>query len=163
MEILDRVVTNSNICKVQVAFNGVSSASVIEGWQPFYNTVYNNTDFKKIYTSLSSIDFEEESIDSPAGVAYAQKIIFRFPMNDPQRATRIALMQKIKFVKLSHTNGLDLTVGRNDYNQNTLPKIKIKTNKKLCEVSVESKSISPSGFTPSINAFELPSFIPMGL
>ena len=127
MKLLDRVTTNSNICKVQLSFTGLAQASIIEGWQPFYNSTFLELDFKKTYAALSSIDFEEESTETAAGVAYDQKVVFRFPMNDPQRAQRIALMQKIKFVKLSHTNGLDLVVGRNDYNQNTPPKIKIKT------------------------------------
>jgi hypothetical protein len=160
MEILDRVVTNSNICKVQLAFNGVSKASIITGWQPFYNSTFQDADFKKAYASLSSIDFEEESIQSSAGTSYAQKVVFRFPMNDKKRAERIALMQKIKFVKLTHTNGLDLIVGRNDYNQNARPKVKIQTNRKLCEVTVECKSIFPSGFSPSL-IYGLPTYIPL--
>lgn len=163
MEILDRVISNSNICKVYLAFSGASQASILAGWQPFYNSTFQNSDFNKTYASLSSIDFEEASINSPAGTSYDQKVVFRFPKNDSHRAERIALMQKIKFVKLSFSNGLDLVVGRNDYNQNTAPRIKIKTNKKLCEVSVECKSIFPSGHTPSEAQFGLPTLIPVGL
>lgn len=163
MEILDRVTTSSNICKVQVAFNGISSASVIQGWQPFYNTLFTNAVFSKTYASLSSIDFEEQSIEAPAGTFYAQKVIFRFPMNDSQRPERIALMMQIKFVKLSHTNGLELIIGRNDYTQNAVPIVKIKTNKKVCEVSIETKSIFPSGFSPSTDIYALPTLIPVEL
>lgn len=160
MEILDRVTTNSNICRVQLAFSGIANASVVQGWQPFYNSTLLSGTFQKTYASLSSINFEEESIESAAGTSYIQKVVFRFPMNDPKRAERLALMQKIKFVKLTHTNGLELVVGRNDYNQNTPPIIKIQTNKKLCEVSVETKSIFPSGFLPSL-IYGLPTFIPL--
>lgn len=159
MDILDRVTTSSNICKVQLSFSGVANASIIEGWQPFYNSTFTDANFAKTYASLSSIDFEEESATSPAGVSYNQKVMFRFPKNDKNRANRIALMQKIKFVKLVFSNGLHLVIGRNDYNQNARPQVKIRTNKKLCEVSVECQSIFPSGFTPGL-VFGLPTLIP---
>lgn len=150
MDILDRVTTSSNICKVHLAFSGVASPSVIQGWQPFYNTLFTDAVFNKTYASLSSIDFDETESESPAGPFYTQLISFRFPVTDKHRAERIALLRKIKFVKLSFTNGLDLVVGRNDFTQNARPSIKVKTNAKLCEVTIECKSTFPAAYTPSV-------------
>jgi hypothetical protein len=132
-----------------VAFSGVAHASAIQDWQPFYNSVITAGDFTDAYASLSSIDFDEESTNVAAGCYYTQKVTFRFPKNDSRRSERIALMKKIKFVKLSFSDGLELLIGRNDYIQNARPKIKIKTNKMLCEVSIESKSITPAGHLQS--------------
>lgn len=70
-------------------------------------------------------------------------------------------MQKIKFVKLNLNNGLSIVVGRNDFNQNKAPDVKIKTNEQLCEVEIESQSIFPSGLTPNFDRFGLPVFIPL--
>lgn len=146
MEILDRVTSRSNICNVQLSFTGLAKASITSGWQPFYNSSFEEADFQKAYATLSSIDYEEESNTTSAGTSYNQKVIFRFPMHDAKRAERIALMQKIKFVKLSFSNKIDIVLGRNDHNQNTKPRVKIKTNSRICEVAVESQSIFPSGF-----------------
>jgi hypothetical protein len=163
MQLLDKVRSSSNICSIELSFDSVSVPSIIAGWQPFYNSIFENNDFKKAYASLSSIDFQEESQESIAGVSYEQKVSFRFPSTDLHRAERIALLQKIKFVKLKLTNGLDIIVGRNDFNQNTKPKVKVKMNQKVCEVNIESHSIFPSGYMPNLNAYGLPAFIPVTL
>ncbi|MFY0481442.1 hypothetical protein ACI6PS_02455 [Flavobacterium sp. PLA-1-15] len=162
MGILDKVKTRSNICSVEIAFSGTSIPSAIEGWQPFYNSTFEDTDFEKIYSTLSTLDFAEESVESAAGDSYKQKIVFRFPATDQYRAERLVLLKKTKFVKLNLTSGLSIVVGRNDFFQNTAPKITIKTDHHLCEVSIESSSITPSGYVPSAS-FGLPSLIPVEL
>lgn len=164
MSLLDKVFTNVNLCEVQVAFSGVPVASVIEGWQPFYNSTFENADFQKAYASLSSIDFKEQSQESKAGSFYKQQISFRFPNSDQFRADRIALFQKLKFIKLKQTNGLEIVIGRNDYFQNAKPKIVSKQNHQLCEIEVTVNSIFPSGYTPGQNfSFGLPTLIPLTL
>lgn len=160
---LDRIRTNANICSVEIAFNGISVPSALEGWQPFYNSTFKDADFTEAYATITTLDFAEESNESPAGTSYKQKVTFRFPSNDKNRAKRIALLQKTKFVKLNLSEGQSIVIGRNDYNQNTAPKIGIKTNHHLCEISIESTSIFPSGFVPSTNTYGLPSFIPLEL
>ena len=158
---LDRIRTNANICSVEIAFNGISVPSALEGWQPFYNSTFQESDFTEAYATITSLEFAEESNDSPAGTSYKQKVVFRFPANDKFRSERIALLQKTKFVKLNLSEGQSVTIGRNDFNQNKAPTIGIKTNHHFCEISIESSSIFPSGFTPSSNTFGLPTFIPL--
>lgn len=161
MQLLDKVLSNVHLCGVELSFDATAIPSVIAGWQPFYNSTFENYDFKKAYASLSSIDFSEESAESNPGISYKQKVTFRFPNSDSQRSKRINLLGKVKFIKLKQTNGLDIVFGRNDFNQNAKPKMKIKQNEQICEVSFETSSIFPSGYTPNFNAFGLPVFIPL--
>lgn len=163
MHLLDRVKVNPNICGVELAFNGALVPATIPDWQQFYNSIGFELDFAKIYVGLGSVNFEEESDESAAGISYRQKISIRFPSNDLNRSERLALMQKVRFVKLKLSNGLDLVIGRNDYHQNARPKIKIKTNAKLAEVVFETVSIFPAGFVPSVGPYGFPALIPLTL
>lgn len=163
MELLNQVKVNPNICGVELAFTGTILASNIPSWQPFYNTAMIATDFSKTYIGLGSVSFAEESIESAAGTSYKQSITLRFPSSDGNRSERLALMQTVKFIKLKLTNGLDLVIGRNDYQQNAKPKIKIKTNVKTAEVEFETISMFPSGYTAELDAFGLPILIPITL
>lgn len=163
MAILDRVTVNPNICAVEVAFTGELTASSIPEWQQFYNSMMTGLDFTKTYVGLGSVSFGEESEYSLAGTSYKQSITIRFPSNDANRAERIALMQKVKFLKLKLTNGRDIVIGRNDYQQNARPKIKTETNIKTAEVKFQTISISPAGFVSNPDTYGLPTLIPISL
>ena len=162
-QLLDKVLSNVHLCGVELSFDSKAIPSAISGWQPFYNSTFENYDFQKAYASLSSIDFNEESVESNAVTSYKQKVTFRFPNSDKNRASRIEILKKVKFIKLKQTNKLDIVIGWNDFSQNCKPKMKIKQNEQLCEVSFESLSMSPSGYTPRTDAFGLPSLIPLTL
>lgn len=160
-QILDRVYTNVNACGIEVAFQGVSIPSVIAGWQPFFNETFQNTTFQKAYASISSIVFEEVSSTENGNTSYKQKIQFRFPVTDSFRSERIALLQKIKFIKVKLNNGADIVLGRNDVTQNAFPNIKIESSTGFSGITVETQSIFSAGFTPNLNQYALPSFIPI--
>lgn len=161
MELLERVKVNPNICGVELAFAGELTAANIPDWQQFYNSSMIATDFSKTHIGLGSVSFAEESQDGPAGTSYKQSVTIRFPSSDGNRAERIALMDRVRFVKLKLTNGLDLVIGRNDFEQNARPRIKIKTNIKIAEVEFETVSIFASGFVDDANAIGLPTLIPI--
>lgn len=163
MVLLDRVTTNPNICGVELAFNGDLSPSSIPDWQQFYNSAMFAVDFAKTHIGLGSVAFAEESQESPAGTSYKQSVTIRFPSTDGNRAERIALMGKVRFVKLKLTNGLDLVIGRNDIEQNARPRIKIKTNIKTAEAEFETVSIFSSGYVSDAHAIGLPTLIPISL
>ena len=163
MGIFDRVSVNPNICGVEVAFTGELTASSIPEWQQFYNSLMTDLDFTKTYVGLGSVSFGEESETSLAGTSYKQIITIRFPSNDANRAQRIALMHKVKFLKLKLTNGRDIVIGRNDYQQNARPKIKTETNIKTAEVKFQTISISPAGFVSNPDVYGLPTLIPISL
>lgn len=163
MELLDRAKVNVRICGVELAFNGQLTASSIPDWQQFYNSAMVLTDFRKTYVGLASVAFEESSEELSAGTLYKQKIVFSFPNADGNRSERLALLSRIKFVKLKLSDGRDLVIGRNDYKQNARPKIKIEANLQKGSVSIETVSITPSGYVANANAYQLPSFIPLTL
>jgi hypothetical protein len=163
MELLDRVKVNPNICGVELAFNGSLIPSKILDWQQFYNSTMSGTDFTKVHFGLGSVSFAEESETGNSGTSYKQIISIRFPTTDEKRAERLAMMQEVKFIKLKLTNGMDIVIGRNDFVQNSRPKIKIKTNQKTAEAVFETISIVPSGYVPNPNAYGLPAFIPLTL
>lgn len=163
MELLDRVKVNPNICGVELAFVGELSPSSIPDWQQFYNSSMFAVDFSKTHIGLGSVAFAEESQESAAGTSYKQSVTIRFPSTDKNRSERIALMDKVRFVKLKLTNGKDLVIGRNDIKQNARPKIKIKTNIKTAEAEFETVSIFPSGFVSDEHAIGLPTLIPISL
>ena len=163
MQLLDRVKDNPNICSVELAFSGDLTAANIPEWQPFYNSSMFAADFSKTHIGLGSVAFAEESQENPSGTSYKQSVTIRFPASDGNRAERIALMDRVLFVKLKLTNGLDLVIGRNDFEQNARPRIKIKTNIKTAEAEFETISIFSSGFVDDAHAIGLPTLIPISL
>lgn len=156
MQLLERVKDNPNICSVELGFSGELLAANIPDWQPFFNSSMLAIDFSKTHIGLGSVAFAEESEDSPAGTSYKQSVTIRFPATDKNRSERIALMAKVRFVKLKLTNGLDLIIGRNDFEQNARPRIKTKTNIKTAEAVFETVSIVPAGFVVNLDFYALP-------
>jgi hypothetical protein len=136
-------------------------AANIPDWQQFHNSVMKDTDFTKTYIGLGSVSFAEESETSNSGTSYKQAVTIRFPSSDGNRSERIALMDKVKFIKLKLTTGRDIVIGRNDFIQNARPKIKIKTNQKTAEAVFETVSIFPSGFVASPDNYNLYPLIPV--
>lgn len=163
MGLLDKVKDRAFICGVEISFNATAIPSAIQDWQQFFNSTFSSLDFQKAYSGKSYINFGEESVESAAGTSYKQKMSFRFPVTDHQRAERISEFKKIKFAKLKISNGLDIVIGRNDFHQNTKPVVKITADEHMCEVAVESQSIFPSGFTPNPNRYGLPTYVPVTL
>lgn len=162
-QLLGKVNVNPNICAVELAFSGEITAANIPDWQPFFNSSMFAVDFAKTHVGLGSVSFGEESQLSPAGTSYRQSVTIRFPSTDLNRSERIALMDKVRFIKLKLTNGQDLVIGRNDVKQNARPKISIKTNIKTAEAKFETVSIFPSGFVSDTHSVGLPTLIPISL
>ncbi|SFU48820.1 hypothetical protein SAMN05216480_10520 [Pustulibacterium marinum] len=160
MEILQRVKNTPQFCKVELCFSGDLLPSSIAEWQPFFNSSDNNSIFYKTYGSKSSLSFSEESSETKAGVYYTQTVTFRFPSIDKYRAERIALMQKVKYIKVVLTSGHNIYVGRNDYYQNSKPKCRVQTNQNLAEVTFTSNSITPVGLGPNATGLGFPYSIP---
>ena len=148
-QLTDRVADNVHICGVEIALVGKAIPSINPVWQRLYNSIFEDDDFQKVYAGLSSLNFSEESVNTSAGMYFKQKVTFRFPTTDNLRADRMMFFSKIKFIKLLLTNGLEIVVGRNDFEQNAKPVVEIKTNEQLAEVEVNTSSIFASGYTYS--------------
>ena len=157
----NKVKTNPTICGIEFCFGGSLVPSTIEGWQPFYNSMMSDAEFFEAYSGKSYLQFAEVSNTTTSGTSYTQTIQLRFPATDTKRAERLELIRKVKFVKLKLSNGLDLVVGRNDFFQNTSPKVTIKSTIQAAEAEIECISIMPSGYVPNADAFGLPVFIPL--
>lgn len=145
-DLFERVKSSPNICGVELSFTGDLIPSVLEGWQPFYNSLGVDCDFIKTYIGLGSVAFDEESAETNSGTQYKQKLAIRFPSTDPYRSERIELFKKAKYVKINLTDGRDFVFGRNDFNQNAKPKFALKSNTKISQIEFESVSIFPTGF-----------------
>ena len=160
MSLLDRVKTLPAICGIELAFNGELLPSTIEGYQQFTNSIAVNTDFQNVYFGRASVDFDEQSEIKNAGPYWIQKLKITFPTSDSQRATRLNLMPKVKFVKILLSNGKHIVIGRNDFQRNARMKIKVKSDHRIGQVEFESQSISASGYTPAFIG-GLPTFFPI--
>lgn len=152
MQILEKVTVTPYICGIELDFAGELLPSFSETTQPFYNSSANALTWNKTYISIKSISFRETSKeDKNQNTAYTQKLSFKFPSNDTQRAERIELLRKVKFIKLMMNNDTSLVIGRNDYNQNKLPNFSTSSDIKSTTVTYTSKSVFPTGFAEIIN------------
>ena len=163
MSLYSRVRSNPGICGLELAFTGTLLPSIIEGYQPFNNSLTQGTDFQPASFGLGSVSFIEESQESNAGKSYKQKLIIRFLTSDKSRAYRMDALQKVKYLKIKLSNGRDLVLGRNDFEQNARPAIQSKADEKMATVEFETVSIVSAGYTPNIDASGLPDFIPLDL
>lgn len=166
MQMLQKVMSNLVLlCGVELSFNRQVSPSSIAGWQPFYNSKHHSETnvWEKTYSTPLTIEFNEESSESNAGYSFKQKVTFRFKSADRNRSERLALFHQINYVKLKQTNGLMLVIGRNDFYQNTPPKITTKSDENITEISIESNSMFASGYVAPNTLFGLPALIPINL
>ena len=156
-----RVKTLPNICGIMFAFSGQMLPSTIEGYQTFYNSMPSGIEFQNVYFSRASVNFDEDGDISKAGPFFKQKLSIRFPASDNSRAERIALMFKVKYIKIMLSSGKHIIIGRNDFEQNARFRVKTKVDERLGQVEFEASSIMPSGYTPSVDAGGLPTLFPI--
>ena len=160
-QLLARSSALPTICGIQLAFSGRMNPSDIPGYQAFFNAIPEGTDFTDAYFGRGSVSFSEGSEESSSGTSYRQQLRIIFPASDSARADRLALFQKVKFVKILLSNSLHIVIGRNDVEQNARPRIKSETDHRTATVTFETVSVFPSGYTPAPGG--LPSLIPIDL
>lgn len=146
MLISERVHGNVTICGIEVDLSAQEFASGNFDVQPFYNSNLSESNFQKVYTSSGSIAFQETSEESVAGIAYTQNVTMKFPSFDNKRSQRIDELQSLKFISLKLNDGQSLLLGRNDFFQNTKPRIAVQSNQKVTVVSMVTQSVFPIGF-----------------
>ena len=161
MQLFDKVYSNVFLCEVYLGFNTTLSPSIIDGWQPFFNSLFSGT-WQKMPAQISSINFEESSKETSAGTKYEQKVVFTFNNGDNLPSDRVAIFEKLKHVTLKLTDKRIIVIGRNDYNQNALPVVRVKRQASRVAVEVACESIFPIGFIPT-NTQGLPVLIPINL
>lgn len=158
-----RIKALPNICGIQFAFEGNPVPATIEGYQPFYNAIPGDANFQQAYFGHGTVSFGEESDDSAPGISYKQKLSIRFRTSDGYRPERLAKLHRVRYIKVQLSNYKDIIMGRNDFDQNARPRIRIQTDEKIGQADFETVSIFPSGYTPNPQAAGLPVFLPIDL
>ena len=146
MLLSERVFSNPHICGIEVDLSAKEFASGNFDVQPFFNTNLSDSDFKKVYSSTGTVAFQETSNQGRPGISYTQNLTLKFPSMDKNRSQRIQELQQIKYISVKLSNGLALLLGRNDFFQNTRPKVGVQSNHKVTVVSVKTESIFPIAF-----------------
>ena len=160
MLLTDRVLANPHICGIEVDVSAKEFAAGNFDIQPFYNTNLTESDFKKVYYSIGSASFLESSSESRSGVLYTQKTGLKFPSNDKFRSQRLDQLRRMKFLAIKFSHDQQLIIGRNDFFQNTAPKVTVSSGVKVTNVEFVTTSIFPVGFfentVPYGFAYEFP-------
>lgn len=149
MDLQKKVLVLPNICGVEIDISTASIATPTQNpsLQPFYNTVVQNSQAIRAYTTPTKIKYSERGKSSKNGVIWKQQLILQFPNNDPLRALRINQYLKARYIYLKLSTGMYMYFGRNDYFQNCPPKVDIKNDDKITKITYSVDSISPIGFT----------------
>lgn len=161
MELNNKVLVLPNICGVHLDLTGIATPSLAPSLQPFYNTIVQDSAPIPVYTTPSKIRFSETSNDGRDGITFNQTLQLEFPSNDPLRVNRIQDYTKVKYLYITLSTGMVFFFGRNDYFQNTAPKVKVSSNEKKTQITYTCKSWFPSGFTNGSFDFEIPGEFPL--
>lgn len=147
MQVLEKVNNNPSICGIELDFTGELSPTFSQPYQNFFNSKANQLTWVNAYFGKRTVSFSETSkIDQNQNLYYIQTVSIKFPSNDAQRSERINVLSKVKFVKITLTNGSSLVIGRNDFFQNKKPKFQVTSDEKSTTVKYTSSSIFPTGF-----------------
>lgn len=163
MEIANKVLVLPNICGIEIDASGTPLPTINPSLQPFVNTVMQNQDAKKTYTTPGGAQFRQSGREVRAGLEYTQELRFSFPGNDPLQVTRLNEYLKAKYIYIKLDSGMVQLMGRNDYFQNAPLKKSITITEKTIQLTFQTKSITPAGFTNGSEAFDLPGEFPINL
>lgn len=161
MDLTSKVLVLPNICGIEIDLSASLQPTPQDSLQSFYNTIVQNSTAQPIYFSPSKARLGESAESSRSGMVYTQTLQLEFPSNDPVRANRIADYLKVKYVYIKLSTEMVIFFGRNDYNQNSEPKVKMSSNEKTTRVTYTTKSMFPIGFTNGSFNFSLPSEFPI--
>jgi hypothetical protein len=161
MNLAEKVPNLSNICGIALDFSAAPIPSYAEFGQPFYDSYLQSSEAQSVYFGKRSVSFTENIKESPAGDFWEIKVNIQFPNNDKDRVLRIEEFRKAKYILVQLTGGKVLIVGRNDFFQNTKPKVKIKNTEQLTAVEFTAISLAATGFLPEYNAGLFPHSIPI--
>ena len=153
MLITERVFLSPHICGIQLDVSGKEFASGTLDNQPFYNTNISQGAFKDVYYSKGSVRFQENTSETKDGLLYSQRVELKFPSNDELRSLRLEELRKVKFLSLKFSNDQVVILGRNDFFQNSRPKVTVSSNEKTTQVEFRSTSIFPIGFFENTAAY----------
>ncbi len=144
--LLDKVKELPHVCGIELDLYGSLSPSSSKDFLKFYNSYEYNNAFMAAYFGQKTIRFGEISSDTTAGLIHTQTLTIQFPSNDLNRAARLDIFKKVKFIKIKLNNNTEMVMGRNDYFQNKKPSVKISSNLKTSRVTFQTRSIVALGY-----------------
>lgn len=162
MDLSSKVLTLPNICGLEIDVTGATTTPAnSSSLQPFYDTIVQNSSASKSYFTPGKISFSEESTITRAGYTFKQTLSFSFPSSDPLRVGRISEYLKAKYIYVKLSEDMVFFFGRNDWNQNSLPKASVKSNEKLTQISYTLQSIFSIGFAKEYLNISIPQAFPL--
>ncbi len=161
MDFSSKVLVLPNICGIEIDLSASITPTKQPSLQNFYNTLVQNSTAQPVYFTPSKATISESGEDTRSGIVYTQTLKLEFPSNDPLRAKRIAHYLKVKYLYVKLSTEMVIFFGRNDYNQNTSPKVRMSSNEKTTQITYTTKSMTPYGFTNGSFSFGLPSEFPI--
>lgn len=161
MVLSDKVLVLPNICGIEIDATGTALPTQDLSLQPFYNTYVQNATPKEAYYSPSKVSFNEDGKEGRSGIIYTQKLVLQFPSNDPLRVMRLNEYLKAKYIYIKLSGGLVFYFGRNDYKQNSKPKVAVKSNTKITQITYTLQSYFSVGFTNGSFDFNLSEQFPI--
>lgn len=161
MDLLEKPYILNSICGIEIDASATYLPSPVGSLQPFDNTYVATRSARPVYFGKASVSLSQEGKKTKAGMLYQQEITLRFPNGDLLSAKRIRQYISAKFLYIKLSGGVVHLFGRNDYFQNARPKIKIKNDPTICEVSYTVTSMFPIGLTNGSNDGLLPEDLPI--
>ena len=159
---LNKVKTNPIVCGIELDFAGNLVPSAGEEIANFYNSYPSLNEFTQAYFGKKTVSFSEKTSTTLDGLVYNQTLTIQFPSNDVNRAVRLDIFHKVKFIRILLSNDTSIILGRNDYFQNKKPDVKIESDIKMSKVVFDTKSITPAGFlVPDLGAIGFPVDVPI--
>lgn len=155
MNLNQKVDNQPFICGILVSFKGDLISNHTSEESNFFETTPIDSNFIDIYFTKSTVKYKEASKTIRGNTYYIQNLSIRFPSNDKNRSLKLKEFEKVKFLKLKLTSGEELALGRNDYKQNTFPKVKINSNEKTTFISFTIESIFPLGYSSLTSTADL--------
>lgn len=147
MNLLQKPTLFQNVCAIELATSAIIKPAQNNSLQPFGNTYVDTTVSKGVYFGKSSARLSQEGKSAKAGLLFEQSLRIRFPNSDLLPSKRILEYCKVKYIYIKMSNGQVYFFGRNDYYQNTPPKIAIKNTPNIVEVTYTSTSMFPLALT----------------
>ncbi len=161
MDLTQKVLVLPHVCGIEIDLSATIEATKEPSLQGFYNTLVQNSTAVPVYFTPSKGRLSESAEDTRSGIKYTQTLQLEFPSNDPMRAKRISDYLKVKYVYIKLSTDMIVFFGRNDYNQNSEPKVKMRSNEKTTQITYTCQSMFPYGFTNGSFSFGLPSEFPI--
>ncbi|HEY4544777.1 MAG TPA: hypothetical protein VIG40_09070 [Tissierellaceae bacterium] len=159
MSLLSKIPAGNSICKILLDFDGLVLPDL---GVSFSNSVSAGNSWIASHFGRGSVSFREESFSGQAGLAFKQTLSLKLPYLDKSLAQRTSLFHSVKNIKIEFTNGIDLSMGRNDIRQNRPPRVDTKSDGKFLYIEFYTESIMATGLVISeLEYFGFPEIFPI--